>query len=178
MKIVSFLKMALKSTIFFSVAIILFLSLITYNCLDTSFFYKTSLPANYNNILGAFGAYTASLILHFFGFSAVFFIPFFIFYGLSSAKVFELENLDIKTFGFSVFLTSFSCLMALNNLEFFFKVAPGGMVGIYLFDFLNFFVKKSMIFGLLVFFLTISFCMMFGLKTIDFFINFLKKIFI
>jgi S-DNA-T family DNA segregation ATPase FtsK/SpoIIIE len=127
----------LKSTIFFFIFLLIFLSLISYNPQDIS---SISAPrsAKISNFIGMIGAYIAFGLFFLFGYAA-YFIPFYLFFlGWAELEFLRFHGLgknkiiNIVAFVFFIaFLSAFISLFFQESSQVF---RSGGLVGFYLSD--------------------------------------------
>ncbi len=118
------------AVIFIGFSIIIFLSLISYDPLDPSFFTHTNSQI-INNLIGILGAYFSDFLFQFLGISS-FLIPLALFLiGLDLIKG-RVESYVIKFAGFFLFLLSFSSLVQFISSEIKIKgvsIPAGGLLG-------------------------------------------------
>lgn len=118
------------AVIFIGFSIIIFLSLLSYDPLDPSFFTQTD-STKINNLVGIVGAYFSDFLFQTLGVSS-FFIPLALFLiGLDLLKS-KVESYIIKFFGFFLFIFSFSSLFQFIDSEIKIKgviIPTGGFFG-------------------------------------------------
>ncbi|MCF7870377.1 MAG: DNA translocase FtsK [Candidatus Omnitrophica bacterium] len=125
----------LKSTIFFFIFLLVFLSLISYNPQDISSI-SVPRPAQTSNFIGIIGAYLAFGLFFLFGYAA-YFIPFYLFFlGWAELEFLRFHGLgrnkiiNIVAFIFFVtFLSTFISLFSQQSTQVF---RSGGLLGFYL----------------------------------------------
>lgn len=118
------------AVIFIGFSIIIFLSLLSYNPLDPSFFTHTD-SQKISNLIGIVGAYFSDLLFQIIGISS-FFIPVVLFLiGIDLLRG-NVESYTIKFAGFSLFILSFSSLLQFVDSEIQIKqisIPTGGFLG-------------------------------------------------
>ncbi|MCQ9205442.1 MAG: DNA translocase FtsK [Omnitrophica bacterium] len=162
----------LKSTVLFIVALLLFLSLLSYTSRDISFL-SSPYPKTVSNLIGIAGAYLGFGLFFIFGYAAYFFPFCFFFLGLDKLGVLRFSGLgkrrliNISAFIFCViFLSAFMGLFAKSDITIF---DSAGVVGFFL---AKFFKKYLGLHGAIItisLLITVNSILLFGLFFIDFF---------
>jgi S-DNA-T family DNA segregation ATPase FtsK/SpoIIIE len=115
-----------------ALGIFLFLSLVSYDPVDPSFFSYSSQVKEIRNWMGAVGAYVSSLLFHGFGFPS-FLIPLLMgFYAFSFIFRWELRYPSLKALGWFIFLLASSSFTGLwlKPLRFYHQdLLVGGLIG-------------------------------------------------
>ena len=114
------LKKAILFLTLFIIGFFIFLSLVSHNPNDNSFYSFDSSVFNYQNYLGTFGSFLSSSLLSIFG-KVAFLIP--IFFIIHSIRIILNEELNWYNFSSLPFLLIISCLLiqivSENNTAFF-----------------------------------------------------------
>ncbi|MFO8052932.1 MAG: DNA translocase FtsK [Candidatus Omnitrophota bacterium] len=127
----------LKSTIFFFIFLLVFLSLISYNPQDISSI-SAPRPAQTSNFIGIIGAYLAFGLFFLFGYAA-YFIPFYLFFlGWAELEFLRFHGLGrnkiINIIAFIFFVTFLSAFISLFSQQSTQVFRSGGLLGFYLSD--------------------------------------------
>lgn len=110
-------------------AVILGLSLISFNYLDNSFILDATSQDAIKNWCGSFGAYTASIFLYFFGCSALLLVP------VLGASAILIQNFTLyknwlsKLLALTAFVPVIATLFAREGYDLYASVYPGGLLG-------------------------------------------------
>jgi type IV secretory pathway VirB2 component (pilin) len=127
-KIRYIIQIALACAGIFS-AFFFFISLISFNCQDPSWFFKTTSVVSYHNWFGAWGAQSAALLLYIFGgFASLFFVGFLLFmsYFLVQGNI-EWDRILAFIFTIQIVATA----SYLYNSDIISVYVPGGLCGIF-----------------------------------------------
>lgn len=158
----------MKGTFCLAAALFLALCLFSYHPLDPSFTHFVSGDTKTHNLIGAFGSYTADILIRLVGFGA-FFLPIVLF--VCAYRFFRDPDYEINRAvagGFCCFLISFSGLMALmlNQIQLYDrKFRAGGVIGYGVQTYLNYYfdVVGSYLLVLLVLILSLMMTLDFSL---------------
>jgi DNA segregation ATPase FtsK/SpoIIIE-like protein len=141
-KIRYIIQIALACAGIFS-AFFFFISLISFNCQDPSWFFKTTSVVSYHNWFGAWGAQSAALLLYIFGgFASLFFVGFLLFmsYFLVQGNI-EWDRILAFIFTIQIVATA----SYLYNSDIISVYVPGGLCGIFFNQILEYFFDPSLV---------------------------------
>jgi len=160
----------LKSAVFFSLALMAFLSLISYTTQDISLISSHNIRQSHN-FIGLVGAYSAFGLFFIFGYAA-YFLPFYLFFlGWSALGIVRFFGLGksrlVNSVSFFLFITAFSALIGMFFADQTTAFNLSGLSGWWLSGFLRKYLNFYGSFIVLSFVMTITALLLFGLFLVD-----------
>ncbi|MGQ9618211.1 MAG: DNA translocase FtsK [Candidatus Aminicenantia bacterium] len=160
------------AVLFFGFALLILLSIVSYDPLDPSFFTQGT-SQKINNFIGIIGAYFSDFLIQIFGINS-FLIPLVLFLIGKDLWRGKIESYWFKAFGFLIFILTFSSLIQIFKSEVYWKmiyISGGGLTGKFFSELLEKLTGKAGAIIILIVFSLVSFSIFSGI-TIKKVINF------